>query len=149
MSGQFKILESEQAELLKTFDRHLADVESHFTQNQKVSAERSYRCFFDSWNQSVWRISVMTRKQSWGKEEDTQVVSWSNTNTWRNFRILQLRFQPSKRNFANLHSNWKTLSLFTETTKLEEEMRTENFDHSNKPALCNRLEQLLMKLDYT
>ena len=51
MSGQFKILESEQAELLKTFDRHLADVESHFTQNQTVSAERAYRCFFEPYDE--------------------------------------------------------------------------------------------------
>ena len=60
MSGQFKSLQSEQAELLKTFDGHIAevqaellktfdgpigDVESHLAQKKTVYAERAYRCF--------------------------------------------------------------------------------------------------------
>ena len=47
MSSQLKRLESEQAELLKTFDRHLADVENHLAKNKTVSAERTDGCFFD------------------------------------------------------------------------------------------------------
>ena len=46
MSSQLKKLESEQAELLKTFDGHLADVKSHLVQKEKLSAERAYQWFF-------------------------------------------------------------------------------------------------------
>ena len=41
MSGQLKRLESEQAELLETFDGHLADVKSQLAQKKAVSAERA------------------------------------------------------------------------------------------------------------
>ena len=44
-------LEREQVDLLKTFDRHLADVESHLAQNKTVSAERAYRCFFETYDE--------------------------------------------------------------------------------------------------
>ena len=45
MSGQLKRLKSEQAELLETFEGHLA-VKSHLPQNKTVCAERAYQCFF-------------------------------------------------------------------------------------------------------
>ena len=51
MSVEFKRIENEQAELFKTFDRLLADVESHLAQNKAVSAERAYRCFFETYNE--------------------------------------------------------------------------------------------------
>ena len=47
MSGQLKKLENEQAELLKKFDGHLADVKSQLAQKKAVSAERAYQCFFE------------------------------------------------------------------------------------------------------
>ena len=43
-SGQLKKLESAQAELLKTFDRHPADVKGHCNQKKTMSAEKAYRC---------------------------------------------------------------------------------------------------------
>ena len=46
-SGLLKRLEREQAELLKTFDRHLDDVKSLLAQNKTMSAERAYRYFFE------------------------------------------------------------------------------------------------------
>ena len=51
MSGQFKRLESEQSELLKTVDRSLADVENPLAHNKMVSAERIYRCFFETYDE--------------------------------------------------------------------------------------------------
>ena len=50
MSGQLKRLESEQAELLKPFDGHLADVKSHLAQKKTVSAEKTYQCFFQTYH---------------------------------------------------------------------------------------------------
>ena len=46
MSGQLKELESEHAELLKTFDEHLADVRSQLAQKKTIPAERVNQCFF-------------------------------------------------------------------------------------------------------
>ena len=48
MSGQIKRLESEQAEFLKTFDGHLADVKSHLAQKKTVSAEKANQCLFET-----------------------------------------------------------------------------------------------------
>ena len=51
MSGQLKKLEKEQTELLKTFDRHDADVKAQLAQNKTLTAERVYRCFFETYDQ--------------------------------------------------------------------------------------------------
>ena len=51
MSGQLKKLEKEQNELLKTFDRHDADVKAQLAQNKTVTAERVYRCFFETYDE--------------------------------------------------------------------------------------------------
>ena len=51
MTGQLKELESEHAELLKTFDGHLADVKSQLAQTKTISAERAYRCFFETYDE--------------------------------------------------------------------------------------------------
>ena len=47
-SVQLKKLENEQAELLKTFDGHLADVKIHLAQKKPVPAERTYQGFFEA-----------------------------------------------------------------------------------------------------
>ena len=51
MSGQLKILETEQAELLKTFDGHLADVKNHLAQKKTVSVEKAYQRFFETYDE--------------------------------------------------------------------------------------------------
>ena len=50
-SGQLKNLECEPAELLKTFDGHLADVKSQLAQKKTVSAEGAYQCFFETYDE--------------------------------------------------------------------------------------------------
>ena len=51
MSGQLKRLEKEHAELLKTFDGHLADVKNQLAQKKTISAERTYQCFFEAYDE--------------------------------------------------------------------------------------------------
>ena len=51
MSGQLKKLEMEQTELLKTFDRHDADVKTQLAQKITMTAERVYRCFFETFDE--------------------------------------------------------------------------------------------------
>ena len=50
MSNQVRRIEKEPAELLKTFDRHPVDAESHLAQNKKMYADRAYRCFFKTYD---------------------------------------------------------------------------------------------------
>ena len=50
-SEQLKRIESEQAELLKTLDRHLAELKCHLAQYKTVSAEREYQCFFETYDE--------------------------------------------------------------------------------------------------
>ena len=48
-SGRLKTLEKEQADLLKSFSRHLNELEGYLTQNKKMTAEYAYRCFFETY----------------------------------------------------------------------------------------------------
>ena len=50
-SSQLKKLESEQADSLKTFDGHLADVKSQLAQKKTISAERAYQYFFETYHE--------------------------------------------------------------------------------------------------
>ena len=47
-SGQHKTLEKEQADLLKSFARHLNEVEGYLAQNKTMTAKGTYRCFFET-----------------------------------------------------------------------------------------------------
>ena len=49
-SGQLKTLEKEQADLLKSFSRHLNELEGYLTQNKTMTAEGVYRCFFETYD---------------------------------------------------------------------------------------------------
>ena len=49
-SGQLKTLEKEQADLLKSFSRHLNELEGYLTQNKTMTAEGAYRCFFETYD---------------------------------------------------------------------------------------------------
>ena len=49
-SGQLKTLEKEQADLLKSFFRHLNELEGYLTQNKTMTAEGAYRCFFETYD---------------------------------------------------------------------------------------------------
>ena len=51
MLGQIKKLESEQAELLETFDGYLTDVKNRLAQKKTLSAERAYQCFFETYDE--------------------------------------------------------------------------------------------------
>ena len=51
MSGQFKRIEIEQAELLKTIDGNLADMKSHLAPKKTVSADEANQCFFQTYNE--------------------------------------------------------------------------------------------------
>ena len=45
-TADYKRLESQHAELLKTIDGHIADVKSQLAQKKAVSTVRAYQCFF-------------------------------------------------------------------------------------------------------
>ena len=49
-SGQLMTLEKVQADLLKSFSRHLNELEGYLTQNKTMTAEGAYRCFFETYD---------------------------------------------------------------------------------------------------
>ena len=49
-SGQLKTLEKEQADLLKSFSRHLNEIEGYLTQNKTMTAEGAYWGFFETYD---------------------------------------------------------------------------------------------------
>ena len=48
-SGHIKTLEKEQADLLKSFSRHLIELEGYLTQYKTMATEGAYRCFFETY----------------------------------------------------------------------------------------------------
>ena len=50
VSIQLKTLEKEQADLLKSFSRHLNELEGYLTQKKTMTAEGAYRCFFETYD---------------------------------------------------------------------------------------------------
>ena len=57
MSGQLKRLESEQAQLLKTFDGQPAEVTIHMAQNKIVSEDKAYQCFFKTTTEETSEVT--------------------------------------------------------------------------------------------
>ena len=49
-SGQLKTLKKEQTELLKSFSRHLNELEGYLIQNKSMRAEGAYGCFFETYD---------------------------------------------------------------------------------------------------
>ena len=49
MSGQLKKLENEQADLLITFDGHLADVKIQVAEKKPIPVEKTYPGFFETY----------------------------------------------------------------------------------------------------
>ena len=51
-SGQLKTLKKKQADLLKSFSRHLKELEGYLTQNKTMTTEGAYPCFFETYDNS-------------------------------------------------------------------------------------------------
>ena len=161
MSGQLKKLEKEQTELLKTFDRHDADVKAQLAQNKTVTAERVYRSFFETYDeleenrQQQRQLLQPKYLENFDADTDRKMGERKNVLQWLVEKVPQLKKSEKCRTevinckdaIRLVKSEKKFTTFYREMSKLEEEFKKENLSDSLKQALCNKLEELLTTLD--
>ena len=161
MSGQLKKLENEQTELLKTFDRHDADVKAQLAQKKTVTAERVYQCFFETYDELEENIPqqrhLLKPKYLENFDADTERQLSERKNVLQRLveKVPQLQKFEECRIEVIIFKNaiqlvkleQKFTSFYREMSKLEEEFRKKNLNDSLKQTLCNRLVELLTILD--
>ena len=162
ISSLLRIPESEQAELLKTFDGHLAEMKNHLAQKKTVPVEKTYQCFFETYdklkeNREKQRL-FLTPKCSKNLEKDTNRMSEEKRQIlwWLVDKV------PSLRVNENFHSEfvdcpkdrlqaYKLVEaadpVLNELSILEKRLKAEKSNESEKETLCNQLKQLAEKLD--
>ena len=162
MSGQLERLESEQVELLKTFDGHLADVKGQLAQKKAVSAERAYQCFLEIYdeleeNRQQQRL-ILKPKYFENFDNDIKRILEGKSKVLR-WAVEKVPFLRDLERFRTELVEYRkdTLQAFklvdaikpnySELSKLEENLKSENLSDSKKQTLCNKMEEQVEKLD--
>ena len=97
-SGQLKTLEKEQADLLKSFFRHLNELEGYLTQNKTMTAEGAYRCFFETYdnledNRQQQRLLLKPKYfESFDNDTNCMLEEKRKVLRWAVDKIPDLRF---------------------------------------------------------
>ena len=161
-SGQIKTLEKEQADLLKSFSRHLNELEDYLTQNKTRTAEGAYRCFFETYdnledNRLQQRLLLKakyfenfdsdTRRRL---EEKRKVLRWvvdkapdlRGSEDWRAV-VVDYR-KDALRGYKLLEDS---APIENKLLELEKKLKAEILSESEKQILCDHAERLLQKLD--
>ena len=161
-SGQLKTLEKEQADLLKSFSRHLNELEGYLTQNKTMTAESAYRCFFRTYddledNRQQQRL-LLKPKYSENFDNDTKrmleekkkVLRWvvdkiPDLQDIEDCRAVVVDYRKYTLRWYKL---WKDANLIEhELGELEKKLKSENLSNSERQILCDQMERLLEKLD--
>ena len=161
-SGQLKTLEKEQADLLKSFSRHLNELEGYLTQNKTMTAESAYRCFFRTYddledNRQQQRLLLKpkyfenfdndTKRML---EEKKKVLRWvvdkiPDLQDIEDCRAVVVDYRKYTLRWYKL---WKDANLIEhELGELEKKLKSENLSDSERQILCDQMERLLEKLD--
>ena len=146
MSGKLKKLESEQTELLKKIDKHLADVKSQLAQKKTISAVTAYQCFFETYDEIE-----ENRKQQWlllkpkffeifdsdtkrNLEEKSEVLRWvaEKVPFLQDIEIFRTEDSECRKDTLRHYTISKQKEYFyREAAKLEKELGSKN---STTPA---------------
>ena len=161
-SGQLKTLEKEQVDLLKSFSRHLNELEGYLTQNNTMTAEGAYRCFFETYdnfedNRQQQRLLLKPKFfESFENdtkrmlEEKRKVLRWvvdkvSDLRDIENCRAIVFDYRKDTLRLYKLFGDY--VSIKNELLELEEKLKAENLSEFEKQILCDQAERLLEKLD--
>ena len=160
-SGQLKTLEKEQADLLKSFSRHL-ELEGYLTQNKTMTAEGAYRCFFETCdnledNRQQQRLLLKPKYfESFDNdtkrmlEEKSEVLRWvvekvPDLRDIKECRAVVVDYRKDTLRVYILFEDY--VPIDNELLKLEKKLKAENLSDSEKQILCDQAERLLEKLD--
>ena len=138
-SGQLKTLEKKQADLLELFSRPVTKLEGYLTQNTTMTAESSYRGFFQTYDNLE-----ANRKQQRLLLKPKYLKAFDSDNK----RMLEgkskvLRSVVDKVPFLRDIEGFRT----TEQTNLENKLKTKISSDSEKQTLCNQVERLVETRD--
>ena len=162
MSGQLKILESEQVKLLKTFDGDLADVKSHLAYKKTVSAEKAHQCFFKTYdelkeNRQQQRLILKPKFfESFDDdtnsmlEEKSKVLGWvvDKVPALQYIEIFRSEFVDCRKDKLRAQKLVEAANpILNELSILKKWLKAGNLSDYEKPTLCNQLEQLIEKPD--
>ena len=161
-SGQLKILEKEQADLLKSFSRHLNKLEDYLTQNKTMTAEGAYRCFFETYdnledNRQQQRLLLKPKYfESFDNdtkrmlEEKSKVLRWvvdkvPDLRDIEDCRAVVVDDREDTLRWYKLLADY--VPIGDQLSEFEKKLKAENLSESEKQILCDQAERLLEKLD--
>ena len=161
-SGQLMTLEKEQADLLKSFSRHLNELEGYLTQNKTMTVGGAYRCFFETYdnledNRLQQRLLLKPNCfENFNNDIKRMLEEKSTVLRWVVDKVPDLRDIEDCR--AVVGDYWKdtlrayklledSVPIGNELLKLEKKLKAENLGDSEKQILCNQAERLIEKLD--
>ena len=161
-SGQLKTLEKEQADLLKSFTRHLNELEGYLTQNKSMTAEGAYRCFFETYddledNRQQQRLLLKPKYfESFDNdtkrmlEEKRKVLRWvvdqiPDLQDFEDCRAVVVDYRKDTLRWYNILED--SVPIEDELVELEKKLKSENLSDSEKQILCDQVEWLLEKRD--
>ena len=162
ISGQLKRLECEPAELLKIFDGHLADVKSQLAQKKTISAERAYKCFFQTYDEleeNRKQQRLLLKQKYFDKFDSDTKRLLEEKSKFLQWVVEEVRFLHDIEGFRtevidcrkdtvcayNLVEAGKL--IFNDLPKMEKKLKAENLCDSEKQTLCNQMEELVETID--
>ena len=161
-SGQLKTLEKVQADLLKSFSRHLNKLEDYLTQNKTMTVEGAYRCFFETYdnledNRQQQRLLLKPKYfESFDNDTKQMLEEKSKVLRWVVDKVPDLRdigdwhavvvdyLKDALRGYKLMEDS---VLIGNEFLKLGKKLKAENLSESEKQILCDQAERLLEKLD--
>ena len=161
-SGQLKTLEKEQVDLLKSFSRHLNELEGFLTQNKTMTAEGAYRRFFETYdnledNRQQQRLLLKPRYfESFDNDTKRMLEEKSKVLRWVVDKVPDLRDIEDCRavvvDYRKDTLRWYSMledsvPIESELVELEKKLKSENLSNSEKQILRDQAERFLEKLD--
>ena len=161
-SGQLKTLEKEQVDLLKSFSRHLNELEGFQTQNNTMTAEGAYRCFFETYdnledNRQQQRLLLKPKFfESFDNdikrmlEEKSKVLRWvvdkvPDLRDIEDCRAVVVDYRKDTLQWYSMLED--SVPIESELVELEKKLKSENLSDSEKQILCDQAERFLEKRD--
>ena len=152
-SGQLKTLEKEQVDLLKSFSRHLNELEGYLTQNNTMTPEGAYRCFFETYdnledNRQQQRLLLKPKYfESFDNdtkrmlEEKRKVLQWvvDKVPDLRDIKDWRAVVDNYRKDALRGYKLWEDSVLIeNELLELEKKLKAENLSESEKQILCDQ-----------
>ena len=161
-SGQLKTLEKEQVDLLKSFSRHLNELEGYLTQNKTMTAEGAHRCFFETYddleeNRQQQRLLLKPKYfESFDNDTKRMLEEKSKVLRWVVDKIPDLQeieecravVVDYRKDTLRWYKLWEDSVLIeNELLELEKKLKAESLSESKKQILCDQAEWLLKQLE--